>query len=269
MPMKILFIAALLLLVRLDASAEEAALTPAADAAVTKYSTEVSKADAERDKRVEAAKVVLIQTLQREMEVQTKAGKLDNAIAIRAKIEAVKQGSDGKDADSGLLGNGSSTTTEGGIKIPNLPWQPLGKTGVRSALMLGPFPKGTEPGPIQGYLAAGEFKKGYLGVSVQKLSVDGSGNFNCINQDNSDTYWLVYVKAAGKQPVEVLLTGQANPADHTNASELYFDGKVVQSGSKVTVTPSGHAIVLRQIHNAAYLNAWIRLLAEQPVMIAP
>jgi len=250
--------------------AEESSTLPAVSEAESRYASEVKKADDDHDKHIDAAKKELIQSLQREMENQTKAGMLDNALAIRDRISLIKN-SDHEPAALSDNVNHSSLPgdTSNGIKIPSVSWQPLGNRGIQSAVMLGPFPKGTNSSDIISYLNNGSFKKPYLGLSIQQISVDNSGNLNCTDQDNSEFYWMIYVKPSNKRITELIVTGQANPSDHTNSSELYVDGKMVVSGNKIQISATGSIIILRQIHNASYFNAWIRLLSDNNLLVAP
>jgi len=266
---KYLFVALVIATLHSELFAEDAAaLPPAADAAISKYNSEVAKAKSEMDKRVDVAKAALIQVLSHEQEAQTKAGKLDSALAIRSKIDALKKGASPGDTDTAADPSGLDFLSRS-PGIPPVSRVPLGKAGIKSAFMLGPFPKGTDSAPILAYLSDGDFKKPYLGISIQRVAVDASGNLNCPNQDNSDFYWVVYVKSSDKQVINAALTVQANPADHTNSSEAFYDGKPFTSGGKIEVSTQGDVIILHQMHNASYFNSWFRFLAERPIMVAP
>lgn len=250
----------------------EAKLTMGADAALAKYNNEVAKAKADMDNKVAASRDALFKVLTAEQERLTKAGNLDGALAIRAKMTDLTKND--PDPVAGLLGpvtpkeEPAVPTTDLAIKIPaNVKWAPYNaKTGVRSCFELGPFPKGIDTTAVLGYLSAGDFKKGFMGIDFAKGTADGSGNFNCADQDNTDTFWVVYLKAA-KEPVEVMAMAKANPADKTNVSSQILDGKLVKDGAKMTITSAGHIFVLHQGHKAAYRDATIRFLTESQLLV--
>lgn len=52
---------------------------------------------------------------------------------------------------------------------------------------------------------------------------------------------------------------KSNPADNTNASNAFLDGK--RTGAKATITNAGHIFVRDQIPHAAYRDATIRFLS--------
>jgi len=252
------------------AYAEDASSPAAVQEAEAKYARAVKDADDEFTRHMAAAKTDLITALQLEMEIQTKNGMLDAAVVIQDTITRLQHADLAPPSASDPWNSHDHADTSGReVKIPSVDWQPLGASGIQNAIMLGPFPKGTDPKDILAYLDSGDFHKPYFGVSITKSSVDGSGNLNCMDLDNSEFYWLIYVKPSGRKSAELMVTGQANPSDHTNSSELYVDGQAVTSGSKVRLAPTGSTIILRQIHNSSYFNAWIRLLSDSDLLTAP
>lgn len=62
-------------------------LPESASGALKAYDTEIAKAKAEYDKRDEAAKRVLVAGLKKAQDVETKAGNLEGALAIKRRIE--------------------------------------------------------------------------------------------------------------------------------------------------------------------------------------